>query len=128
MPSLRTALALTLTAAAAVVAPATAAAAATADLGPRSDVLPADPVADALPTQYVLGALGSATAGGVGPVKHLTLDPLSGTGTDPLDNAVATQVADFRPVSTAGVTAPLTGGGSLSTLPVAGPLASLLPG
>ncbi|MBM9504620.1 hypothetical protein [Actinacidiphila acididurans] len=126
MPSLRTALALTLTAAASVVAPAAVAAAATPV--PLADALPADSVADALPTQYVLGALGSATAGGVGPVKHLTLDPLSGTGTDPLDNAVGTQVADFRPVSTAGVTAPLTGGGSLSTLPVAGPLTALLPG
>lgn len=79
--------------------------------------------------QGVVGALGHATAGAVGPAKNLRLYPLSGTGVDPLDNAVGTQVADFKPVSTALVTDPLTkGGGALKNLPLVGPALTLLPG
>jgi hypothetical protein len=73
------------------------------------------------------GALPHALAGGVGPVTNLKLDPLAGTGVDPLDNAVGTQVADFQPVSTAAVTAPVTDGGALKDLPVVGTAAALLP-
>ncbi|MEW2519628.1 hypothetical protein [Actinacidiphila alni] len=129
MPSLRTALALTLTAAAAVVVPAGAAAAADGtDVLPAAqsatDALPTSGLTSALPTQSVTGALGS----GVAPVRDLTLDPLSNTGVDPLDNALGTQVADFQPVSTAAVTAPLTNGGSLGTLPLVGPATGILPG
>jgi D-arabinose 1-dehydrogenase-like Zn-dependent alcohol dehydrogenase len=61
-------------------------------------------------------------------VKDAKLDPLAGTGVDPLDNTVGTQIADFKPVSTKSVTGPLTQGGSLRTLPVAGNAAALLPG
>jgi hypothetical protein len=47
---------------------------------------------------------------------------------DPLDNAVGTQVADFKPVSTAMATDNITKGQALEDLPVAGPVAaSLLP-
>lgn len=74
------------------------------------------------------GALGSAANGGLAPVKHLKLNPLSGTGVDPLDNAVGTQVADFKPVTTAVATGPLAEGGALADLPLVGPAASLLPG
>ncbi|WP_306317735.1 MULTISPECIES: hypothetical protein [unclassified Streptomyces] len=73
-------------------------------------------------------ALHSATANGVGTLKRLQLDPLAGTGTDPLDNAVATQVADFAPVSTAAVTGPVASGASLEELPVVGPATGVLPG
>ncbi|MGW6361736.1 hypothetical protein ACWFR5_42855 [Streptomyces sp. NPDC055092] len=76
----------------------------------------------------VAGALGSASAGGLAPVKHLRLNPLSGTGVDPLDNAVGTQVADFKPVTTAVATGPVAKGGALADLPLAGPVSSLLPG
>ncbi|MFF1737577.1 hypothetical protein [Streptomyces sp. NPDC058247] len=76
----------------------------------------------------VTGALETATAGGLAPVKHLRLNPLSGTGVDPLDNAVGTQVADFKPVTTAVATGPLTKGGALADLPLVGPATSLLPG
>ncbi len=62
------------------------------------------------------------------PAKDAKLDPLAGTGVDPLSNTVGTQVADFKPVSTKSVTGPLTQGGSLRTLPVIGKVASLLPG
>ncbi|MEU3186979.1 hypothetical protein ABZ707_22685 [Streptomyces sp. NPDC006923] len=73
-------------------------------------------------------SLDHGTAGAVAPVKHLRLNPLAGTGVDPLDNAVGTQVADFKPVSTALVTGPLTQGGALKDLPLAGAAAGLLPG
>ncbi|MER5179435.1 hypothetical protein ABT009_13880 [Streptomyces sp. NPDC002896] len=64
----------------------------------------------------------------MGAVKNAKLDPLAGTGVDPLSNSVGTQIADFKPVSTRQVTGPLTDGGSLRTLPVAGKAAGLLPG
>jgi hypothetical protein len=121
MPSLRTALALTLTAAAATLAPAAAAVAATA--APTGTAVPdaALPL-DVLPTQGMTGALGA----GVDPVRNLPLDPLANTGVDPLDNGVGSQVADFKPVGTTTVTDQVTRGGSLSTLPVIGPASGLL--
>ncbi|MFD7862577.1 hypothetical protein [Streptomyces sp. NPDC057682] len=76
----------------------------------------------------VTGALGSAVGNGLAPVTHLRLDPLAGTGVDPLDNGVGTQVADFKPVSTALVTDPLTSGGALKDLPVVGQVTGLLHG
>ncbi|MFD9859474.1 hypothetical protein [Streptomyces alboflavus] len=69
-----------------------------------------------------------ATAGGLGAAKNLRLNPLAGTGVDPLDNAVGTQVADFKPVSTAMATGPLTQGGSLAEMPVVGSVVGVLPG
>jgi hypothetical protein len=133
---IRTALVLTFSAAAAAVLPAAAAHAAdtagtvgalptagVTDLLP-TDAVPTSALVDAVPTQSVTGALGS----GIGPAKHLTLDPLSNTSVDPLDNAVGGRIADFKPVSTAMATDPVTRGGSLSTLPVVGTAAGLLPG
>ncbi|MEU6013689.1 hypothetical protein ABZ826_06335 [Streptomyces sp. NPDC047515] len=76
----------------------------------------------------VTGAVGQSLRSGTAPVTHLRLDPLAGTGTDPLDNAVGTQVADFKPLSTAAVTGPLSGGGALKDLPVAGQVAGVLHG
>ncbi|HEY5835128.1 hypothetical protein [Streptomyces sp.] len=93
-----------------------------------TDTEPLQAVNEALPAQSVTGALHDGAAGGIGPVKHLTLDPLANTGSDPLDNAVGTRIADFQPVSTASVTGPIARGGSLSTLPVVGTAVGLLPG
>ncbi|WP_329589805.1 hypothetical protein OG195_16665 [Streptomyces sp. NBC_01362] len=76
----------------------------------------------------VNGALGHSLRGGVATVTHLRLDPLAGTGTDPLNNAVGTQIADFKPLSTAAVTDPVTSGGALKDLPVIGPVAQALHG
>lgn len=76
----------------------------------------------------VTGALGHSLRNGIAPVTHLRLDPLAGTGTDPLDNAVGTQLADFKPLSTAAVTDPLTSGGALKDLPPVGPVAQALHG
>ncbi|MCX3059375.1 hypothetical protein [Streptomyces beihaiensis] len=84
-----------------------------------------DPAAAA---QGLTQALHTATSGGLGPVKHIKLDPLAGTGVDPLTNAVGTQVADFKPVSTAAVTGPVTSGSSLSELPLVGGVTKVLPG
>jgi len=64
----------------------------------------------------------------VAPLTELQLDPLANTGVDPLDNGLATQVADFKPVGTNMATDLVTRGGALADLPVAGPLAKgLLP-
>lgn len=38
----------------------------------------------------VAGTLGHSLDNGIAPVTHLRLDPLAGTGVDPLDNAVET--------------------------------------
>ncbi|MFJ9678402.1 hypothetical protein ACIRP2_10135 [Streptomyces sp. NPDC101194] len=76
----------------------------------------------------VTGAVGQSLRSGIAPVTHLRLDPLAGTGTDPLDNAVGTQIADFKPLSTAAVTDPVTSGGALKDLPVVGQVAGALHG
>ncbi|WP_043265795.1 hypothetical protein [Streptomyces sp. CT34] len=73
-------------------------------------------------------AVKHGSRGGLGPVKDLRLDPMSNTGVDPLANAVGTQVADFKPVSTAQLTDPVTKGGTLRTLPVTGLMMRTLPG
>ncbi|MYW68527.1 hypothetical protein GTY65_31280 [Streptomyces sp. SID8379] len=114
---------LTVTAAGAVIGAGGAAASAA-----PSAAAPAAGSDTATPAQAVANALGGSTASGLGTVKHLQLNPLAGTGVDPLDNSLGTQVADFKPVSTAAATAPLTSGGSLDDLPLVGPATSVLPG
>ncbi|MEW2632138.1 hypothetical protein AB0903_10860 [Streptomyces sp. NPDC048389] len=78
--------------------------------------------------------LGAATGllansvSGVSELKSLQLHPLANTGVDPLDNAVGTQLADFKPVSTAIATDNITKGQAIEDLPVAGPVVGgLLP-
>ncbi|MGY3203682.1 hypothetical protein [Streptomyces sp. TE5632] len=68
------------------------------------------------------GAAGHA----VGPVAGLKPNPLAGTGVDPLDNGVRTQVADFKPVDSRTVTGPVTQAPSVDGVPVAGPAAGVL--
>ncbi|MEE1741864.1 hypothetical protein [Streptomyces sp. BE147] len=72
------------------------------------------------------GALGYSLAGALMPVTDMQLDPLAGTGVDPLDNAVGTQIADFQPVTTAVLTDPLTSGGALNDLPLVGQVTGLV--
>ncbi|MGV9879505.1 hypothetical protein [Streptomyces sp. NPDC003006] len=88
----------------------------------------AEPVEGGSAVSALTGAVDSSAAGGLGPAKDLRLDPLAGTGVDPLDNSLGTQVADFEPVTTAAATGPIARGGSLDDLPVAGPATGLLPG
>ncbi|PZH00548.1 hypothetical protein C1I97_23230 [Streptomyces sp. NTH33] len=55
-----------------------------------------------------------------GPVVGLKPNPLAGTGVDPLDNGVGTQVADFRPLDTRMLTGPVAQAPSIGGIPVAG--------
>ncbi|WP_190121567.1 hypothetical protein [Streptomyces inusitatus] len=75
------------------------------------------------------GALTAVTnsVSGVGHLTSLQLNPLANTGVDPLANAVGTQVADFKPISTELVTGPLSQGGAIKDLPLVGPLVQQLP-
>jgi hypothetical protein len=57
-----------------------------------------------------------------GPVAGLKPNPLAGTGVDPLDNGVGTQVADFQPVGTQMLTRPLAQARSLGSVPLVGPV------
>ena len=62
------------------------------------------------------GTVGYAT----GPVSGLKPNPLAGTGVDPLDNGVGTQIADFKPVSSRDLTRPVAEADSLGSLPALG--------
>ncbi|MFI2208847.1 hypothetical protein [Streptomyces sp. NPDC020141] len=75
------------------------------------------------------GAVGAVnnSVSGLGHVTSLQLNPLANTGVDPLANAVGTQVADFKPISTELVTGPLSRGGALKDLPLIGPVVKGLP-
>jgi hypothetical protein len=78
--------------------------------------------------EHAVGGVQQGLGGALAPAKNLQLDPLAGTGVDPLDNAVGTQVSNFQPVSTSSVTAPVTEGASLAELPVVSPSVGMLPG
>ncbi|MER6913777.1 hypothetical protein ABT354_19075 [Streptomyces sp. NPDC000594] len=64
---------------------------------------------------------------GLGELTRLQLNPLAKTGVDPLANGVATQIADFKPISTEAATGPLAQGASLSELPLIGGVVGQLP-
>jgi hypothetical protein len=66
--------------------------------------------------QSLTGTVGYVT----GPVAGLKPNPLAGTGVDPLDNGVGTQIADFRPVTSNMLTRPVAEAPSLGAVPVAG--------
>ncbi|MCX5194802.1 hypothetical protein OOK31_12985 [Streptomyces sp. NBC_00249] len=61
----------------------------------------------------------AALAGVTDPISNLKVNPLAHTGVDPLDNGVATKVADFPSVGTGKVTGILTQGPSVGELPMA---------
>ncbi|GGL76336.1 hypothetical protein GCM10010129_20010 [Streptomyces fumigatiscleroticus] len=61
-----------------------------------------------------------------GPVSGLKPNPLTGTGVDPLDNGVGTQVSDFQPVGSQALTQPVAQAQSVGSVPVAGQAAGLL--
>ncbi|CAM5692333.1 hypothetical protein [Streptomyces aurantiogriseus] len=70
------------------------------------------------------GAVGHVT----GPVSRLRPNPLAGTGVDPLDNGVGTQIADFRPLTSKDLTGPVAQAESVGAIPVVGPAAGSLGG
>ncbi|GGZ04485.1 hypothetical protein GCM10010300_55480 [Streptomyces olivaceoviridis] len=72
-----------------------------------------DPQAGA---RALTGVVGYVT----GPVAGLKPNPLAGTGVDPLDNGVGTQLADFKPVGSQMLTRPLAQAQSLGSVPVVG--------
>ncbi|MFI8190576.1 hypothetical protein ACIF8T_17500 [Streptomyces sp. NPDC085946] len=72
--------------------------------------------------QALTGTVGYVT----GPVAGLKPNPLAGTGVDPLDNGVGTQLADFRPVTSTAVTRPIAQASSVGAVPVIGQAAGLL--
>ncbi|GAA3158258.1 hypothetical protein GCM10010451_02560 [Streptomyces virens] len=74
----------------------------------------------------VAGTVAGPVAGPVaGTVAGLKPNPLAGTGVDPLDNGVGTQVADFRPVDSRAVIGPVAQAPSVGSIPVVGPASAL---
>ncbi|MER6977327.1 hypothetical protein [Streptomyces carpinensis] len=66
--------------------------------------------------QALTGTVGHVT----GPVAGLKPNPLAGTGVDPLDNGVDTQLADFRPLTSRMLTGPVAQAPSIGAVPVVG--------
>ncbi|MFF9337481.1 hypothetical protein [Streptomyces albogriseolus] len=62
----------------------------------------------------------------VSTVADLKPNPLAGTGVDPLDNGVATQVADFRGLDSREVTGPVAQTESVGGIPGVGTVADAL--
>ncbi|WP_326754431.1 hypothetical protein OH738_15045 [Streptomyces hirsutus] len=103
----------------------TAAADSEAPQGPRT-TRPAslgavDPQTGAQPLTGTVGHV-------AGPVSGLKPNPLAGTGVDPLDNGVGTQVADFKPVDSRTVTRPVAQAQSVDGVPVVGRATGMLGG
>ncbi|MEU3978785.1 hypothetical protein AB0F77_01530 [Streptomyces sp. NPDC026672] len=73
-----------------------------------------------------LSALTTSLRYSVGALQDLKPNPLAGTGVDPLDNGVATQLADFRPLASHTLTAPIAQAESLGSVPMAGGLLGTL--
>ncbi|MET7482519.1 hypothetical protein [Streptomyces sp. NPDC005538] len=72
--------------------------------------------------QATTGIVGYVT----GPITGLKPNPLAGTGVDPLDNGVATQLADFQPLASQALTGPVAEAESIGSIPVLGQVTGLL--
>jgi hypothetical protein len=68
--------------------------------------------------QALNGALGYVT----GPIAGLKPNPLAGTGVDPLDNGIGTQLSDFQPLSSKMLTGPIAQAPSVGSIPLVGGL------
>ncbi|MEU0673113.1 hypothetical protein ABZ330_09480 [Streptomyces sp. NPDC006172] len=102
---------------------------AAADTAPVSDLVHTGPTAlgDVDP-QAGLAALTGTVGYATGPVAGLKPNPLAGTGVDPLDNGVGTQLADFKPLTSQMLTGPVAQAESFRSMPVVGQAAGLLGG
>ncbi|MGW3288074.1 hypothetical protein ACWDR3_25920 [Streptomyces sp. NPDC001002] len=103
------------------------AASAAADTEPVLDVMRTRPTSlgtidPQAGTQALTGMVGYVT----GPVADLKPNPLAGTGVDPLDNGLGTQLADFKPLATQALTGPVAQAESIGSIPVVGPVTGLL--
>ncbi|MBC7272301.1 MAG: hypothetical protein H5T76_26945 [Streptomyces sp.] len=74
--------------------------------------------------QALTGTVGYVT----GPVAGLKPNPLAGTGVDPLDNGIGTQLADFQPLTSQALTRPIAQAPSLGSVPVLGQVTGVLGG
>ncbi|GHA14164.1 hypothetical protein GCM10010372_12240 [Streptomyces tauricus] len=123
-PTARRALLALTTAGIAVGAGATAA---VADTDPVVDVIRTRPTSlGNIDPQAGLQAMTGTVGYVTGPVAGLKPNPLAGTGVDPLDNGLGTQVADFPPMATTMLTAPVAQAQSLGSVPVLGQVTTLL--
>ncbi|MFF3661943.1 hypothetical protein [Streptomyces olivochromogenes] len=114
-----------------VVAAGAAAAAspAVADTAPVVDPVRTRPTSlGNLDPQAALGVLTGSVGYATGPIAGLKPNPLAGTGVDPLDNGVGTQLADFKPLTSQALTGPLAQAQSLGSMPVVGQALGLLGG
>lgn len=96
--------------------------AAAAEGGPAVDVMRTNPTASLgqIDPQSGLAALTGSVGYVTGAVQGLKPNPLAGTGVDPLDNGVATQLSDFQPVASQMLTAPVAQAQSIGRIPVLG--------
>ncbi|MCL6734099.1 hypothetical protein [Streptomyces neyagawaensis] len=84
---------------------------------PVVDVLRTRPTSlGSVDPQALTGTVGPVT----GPVAGLKPNPLAGTGVDPLDNGVGTQLADFQAVRSTALTGPVAQAPSIGSIPVVG--------
>ncbi|PBC61853.1 hypothetical protein BKI49_22970 [Streptomyces sp. Tue6028] len=112
-----------------VAAGAAAATPAFADTAPAVDVMRTRPTSMGnLDPQAGVEALTGTVGHVTGPVEGLKPNPLAGTGVDPLDNGVGTQLADFKPLSSQALTRPLAQAPSVGSIPVLGQATGLLHG
>jgi hypothetical protein len=89
-----------------------------------ADTEPALQVVNTRPTslgkidpQAGLAALTGSVQYVTGPVAGLKPNPLAGTGVDPLDNGVGTQLADFQPLTSQALTGPVAQAQSIGSIP-----------
>jgi hypothetical protein len=110
-----------------VAAGAAAASPAVADSAPALDAPHARPTSlGAVDAQAGLRSLTGTVGYVTGPVEGLKPNPLAGTGVDPLDNGVGTQLADFKPLTSKALTGPLAQAPSVGSIPVLGQVTGLL--
>ncbi|WP_060890842.1 hypothetical protein, partial [Streptomyces europaeiscabiei] len=74
--------------------------------------------------QALNGTVGYVT----GPIAGLKPNPLAGTGVDPLDNGVGTQLADFKPLRSTALTGPVAQAPSIGSIPLVGQVVGGLKG
>ncbi|MFE7857516.1 hypothetical protein ACIRP3_21690 [Streptomyces sp. NPDC101209] len=104
-----------------------AATASAADTEPLVDVLHTRPTSlGKIDPQSGVQALTGTVGYVTGPVAGLKPNPLAGTGVDPLDNGVGTQLADFKALDTQMLTAPVAQASSIGSIPVLGQATGLL--
>ncbi|MFJ2515696.1 hypothetical protein ACIPEL_33390 [Streptomyces griseoviridis] len=106
-----------------------AATASAADSAPVVDVVRTRPTSlGKIDPQSGLQALTGSVGYVTGPLAGLKPNPLAGTGVDPLDNGVGTQLADFKALNTQMLTAPVAQASSIGNLPLVGQATGLLGG